>query len=292
MKYTDIPAQPANTAPITKAFSWPQNKKSCLFLSFDFDAETGWIDISPTDWHKKVKVSHGSFGARVGIGKILALLKELELKATFFVPAWTAEAHTQICENILTDGHEIGHHGRFHLLPDIHEMERSLEEIDNGFEILDRVLGIKPVGYRAPLGENYQLFLAHLWRNGIKYSSSWRDDILPYRHVLEDGQDGPIELPANYFFDDWMHGLIVGSGRNLLAREQILSMWNDELEITHEWGGLTTTIFHPQVSGRPSRYKILREFLSTAQQMDDLWIATGREICEHYETIEQKRVEK
>ncbi len=149
------------------------------------------------------------------------------------------------------------------------------------------MLGVKPVGYRAPIGENYPLFLNHLQQKGIRYSSSWRDDIFPYRHVLDDGEKGPIELPANYFFDDWMHGLIVGSGRNLLSREQVLSMWNDELEVTHEWGGLTTTIFHPQVSGRPSRYKILREFLIGAQKMDDLWIAAGHEICEHYEKMER-----
>jgi len=61
-------------------------------------------------------------------------------------------------------------------------------------------------------------------------------------------------------------------------------MWRDELEVTHEWGGITTTILHPQVSGRPSRFKILREFLEEAKELDGLWIANGAQITEHLES--------
>ena len=100
-----------------------------------------------------------------------------------------------------------------------------------------------------------------------------------YRHVLEGGAAGLIELPANYFFDDWMHSMIKGSGRNFTAPELVQSIWRSELEETHEWGALTTTVFHPQVSGRPSPNRTLREFLTFAKSKEDLWIATGDEIA-------------
>jgi peptidoglycan/xylan/chitin deacetylase (PgdA/CDA1 family) len=286
MKYSDIPVRPANRAKVHRTTNWPAEKRSCLFLSFDFDAETAWFDEDPAVWRNVVSVSHDGFGARVGVPKMLELLGEFRLSATFFVPGWVAVAHTAICEDILKAGHEIGHHGGFHIKPDTDDEETSLREIEHGFASLKSALGVEPIGYSAPAGENVGVFLDYLQARGIRYSSSWRDDVFPYRHVLEGGKAGPLELPANYFFDDWMHGLIKGSGRNLVAREQVLSMWMDELEETHEWGGLTTTIFHPQVSGRPSRYRILRQFLEQALALDGLWIANGSQICNHLEATD------
>lgn len=289
MQYSDIPFKPKNPAQPPKHFIWPNGKTSCLFLSFDFDAEAAWFDENPSDWNNEVRISLGAFCARVGVPKILELLELFDLKATFFIPAWTVEAHTKACESILKAGHEIGHHGGYHLQPNPNEPAKALEEIEMGFETLSRVLGVKPVGYRAPLGENCVDYLKVLAEGGIEYSSSWRDDILPYRHIIPGISNAPIELPGNYFFDDWMHGMIKGSQRNLLAREQVLSMWRDELEITHEWGGLLTTIFHPQVSGRPSRFKILREFLQNCKDTNGLWIATGAEINDHFRLVEQSK---
>ena len=286
MRHSDIPKQPSNPSLPARSFHWPDGSRSCLFLSFDFDAETAWFDEDAGDWQKQVRLSHGGYGARVGVPKILELLRELSLTATFFVPAWVVEAHRGVCEAILEDGHEIGHHGTYHLPPNLQDMATSLAEIDRGFDVLNDVLGILPVGYRAPLGENSSVFLSHLADKGIRYSSSWRDDIFPYRHRIDGTNNPPVELPVNYFFDDWMYGMIKGSGRNFIAREQVLSIWADELEVSHEWGALLTTVFHPQVSGRPSRFKILRAFLQQALETDGLWIAPGRDIYEYFQQVE------
>jgi hypothetical protein len=41
-------------------------------------------------------------------------------------------------------------------------------------------------------------------------------------------------------------------------------------------------VLHPQVSGRPMRFRLLREFLTYAKSCADLWIATGAEIAANY----------
>jgi peptidoglycan/xylan/chitin deacetylase (PgdA/CDA1 family) len=46
-------------------------------------------------------------------------------------------------------------------------------------------------------------------------------------------------------------------------------------------------VMHPQVTGRPMRINILREFLDHVLRHGDTWIATGREIAEHYERCEK-----
>lgn len=283
----DLTPRPLNPAPPAPAFAWPDDKKSALFIGFDVDAETAWIGNRPENVDRMVTTSHGGYDARVGITKILELLDDLGLKATFFIPGWTVEAHTAACEPIVAAGHEIGHHGYLHKCPDRNRLDDAYEEIDRGLESLGSRLGVTPVGYRAPSGENFPELLAYLSDRGIRYSSSFRDDIRPYRHQLADGRPGPIEIPVNYAFDDWNFGMTSRlDSRSIFGRDAILPIWREEFEGTHDWGGVTTMVLHPQVSGRPMRWRILRDFLAEISNRDDVWMATGRQITEHYEASE------
>ena len=96
-----------------------------------------------------------------------------------------------------------------------------------------------------------------------------------------------IELPPTACADDWSHGLSARfSPRSLLTREQVLSLWIDELDELREWRAMFTTVLHPQVSGRPMRLRLLREFLTYARGTGDVWIATGHEIAAHFARCE------
>ena len=76
------------------------------------------------------------------------------------------------------------------------------------------------------------------------------------------------------------------SPRPLFGRDEVLSLWIDEFEATHAWGGVTTLVLHPQVSGRPMRWYLLRDFLQHVQAKGDVWIATGAEIESHFSQAE------
>jgi peptidoglycan/xylan/chitin deacetylase (PgdA/CDA1 family) len=284
---TDFPPIAFNRAAPAPHFPWPNGARSALFIGFDVDGETAWIGNTPANGDRLVTVSHGGYDGRVGIERILMLLDELKLKATFFVPGWTALAHQAQCVPIVEAGHEIGHHGYLHRRPERGAFEAAREEIDRGFEALDRALGVRPIGYRAPSGENFPELLAYLADSGLTYSSSFRDDIRPYRHRLHDDRPGPIEIPVNYAFDDWNFGMTSRvDPRPIFGREAVLNLWIDEFEATHSWGGVTTMVLHPQVSGRPMRWHLLRDFLRHVAARDDVWIATGADIARHYAACE------
>ncbi len=286
----DLTPRPLNPAPATPDMVWPNGAKSALFVGFDVDAETAWIGNNPSNVDRMVTTSHGGYDARVGISKIVQLMDELAIKATFFIPGWTALAHPDQCESILKAGHEIGHHGYLHKLPERDKLDAAFEEIDLGYEALQKVLGVRPIGYRAPSGENFPELLGYLAKSGMRYSSSFRDDILPYRHAGGADHTGLVEIPVNFAFDDWNFGMTSRtSSRPIFGRDMVLQMWIDEFEATHAWGGVTTMVLHPQVSGRPMRWHLLREFLLYVQQKSDVWIATGEEIADHYAAQEKAR---
>jgi peptidoglycan/xylan/chitin deacetylase (PgdA/CDA1 family) len=277
-----IPLRPANLTPPAPVFPWPSPYMSAMFLSFDVDAESAWTGKDPSHAERLVTMSFGGFEARVGTPKLLELLDQLGLRATFFITGWSVEAHPAMAESILRAGHEIGHHGFHHLIPDPHDPFIE-EELERGFEVLKRRLGVVPKGYRAPSGEFCEELRTSLVRHGIVYTSSFRDDVRPYRHRLANGAPGTIELPVTASYDDWLLGLTNRfSPRPIFPREHVLSIWKDELDETREWGAMVTTVLHPQCSGRPMRLRLLREFLQYAESCPDLWIATGAEIASHF----------
>ncbi len=282
-----IPPTPANMAGPAPAYPWPIPFTAAMFLSFDVDAESAWTGKDPAHADRLITMSYGGFEARVGTPKLLELLDQLGLKATFFITGWSVDAHPAMCEAILRAGHEIGHHGYHHLMPDPGAPFLE-EELDRGFEALKRGLGVVPTGYRAPVGEFTEALRVALVQRGIVYTSSFRDDVRPYRHVLRDGSPGTIELPVTASYDDWMHGLSARfSPRPIFPKEHVLSIWKDELDETRDWGAMVTTVLHPQCSGRPMRLRLLREFLTYAQSCPDLWIATGEQIVKNFLTHER-----
>jgi peptidoglycan/xylan/chitin deacetylase (PgdA/CDA1 family) len=249
-------------------------------LTFDFDAETLWISRDPENARRPGVLSQGAYGGKVGIPKILELLREEELRGTFFVPGWTAEKYLDRMEAIVKGGHEVGHHGYLHewIDPDYPDKER--EALEKGLESLKKTVGIKPAGYRSPAGETSANMIAMLSEYGFLYDSSLMDDINPYRHVLEDGSRGPIELPWHWSIDDAPYALFaIKSPRAIMTNEHILSIWKQEFMEIYRWGGLVNVLTHPQIIGRPSRLAMLREFIAFVRRYPDVWFATGEEVA-------------
>ena len=56
-------------------------------------------------------MSHQRYGPLVGVPRILELLADLGVPATFFVPGTVAERYPRAVERIAAAGHEIGCHG-------------------------------------------------------------------------------------------------------------------------------------------------------------------------------------
>jgi peptidoglycan-N-acetylglucosamine deacetylase len=84
------------------------------------------------------------------VERILALLAEFEVLATFFVLGSVAEEEPALVPMIAAAGHEIASHGYSHRL--VTELGPALfrDELQRTGEVLERQSGSRPVGFRAP----------------------------------------------------------------------------------------------------------------------------------------------
>ena len=278
-------------SPMPPGFAWPPGKRAGACFTFDFDAESpilfehpeaaGWLDT----------MSHQAYGPRTGVPRILRLLERQGIRATFFVPGYTAERWPEVVRAIRDAGHEIGHHGYLHegahAAPDVETEERHLLR---GLEALHDVAGVRPVGYRGPMWELSYRTPALLARHGFLYDSGLMDADHPYRLATGQGADEPtlIELPVSWSLDDWEPYVylpgITGSGV-IASPADVLARWTLELEALVEAGGLFMLTNHPFVSGRASRAVALEMLIERARAIDGLWIATGEEIARHVATL-------
>lgn len=84
--------------------------------------------------------------------KILDILKENDIKATFFILGNRAEAHPETVRRIKEEGHAIGNHSWSH--PNFTElsMEEALNQVKNTQDELNDIIGYRPSLFRPPYG--------------------------------------------------------------------------------------------------------------------------------------------
>lgn len=109
--------------------------------------------------------------------KILDVLKEYDVKATFFVVGKTDEQSIKAYQRIVEEGHTLAMHSYSHVYGEIYESKESfLEDLEKLQEYLYQITGIWPRFYRFPGGSSntvsktdMQELASCLKENGITY---------------------------------------------------------------------------------------------------------------------------
>jgi peptidoglycan/xylan/chitin deacetylase (PgdA/CDA1 family) len=150
--------------------------------------------------------------------------------------------------------------------------------------VLEPLTGTRPRGFRAPWWELNERTPELLAAAGFAYDSSLMDDDVPYR--LQTAAGPLIELPVHWSLDDWEQYAFLPEpdiGSQLEPPSKVLELWTAELDAMRDEGCLLIPTMHPFLSGRPSRAKMLAEFLAGVRGRGDVWVATLGEIADHAE---------
>ena len=152
---------------------------------FDLPCEHG-VDYDP--------IGQGMAVSTHGVLRILDLLKQESVRATFFCTTNFAAHAPQIIERIMNEGHEVASHGCNHLNPQPKDLAESKQQ-------LEAWTGRKVNGYRQP--RMFPVSDEELERQGYLYNSSLNPAFIPgrYMHISEPRtpfwRGGVLQIPAS-----------------------------------------------------------------------------------------------
>ncbi len=124
------------------------------------------------------------------VGRILELLSQQDIKATFFTLGWLAERYPQLVRNIVAGGHELASHGYGHERASDLSRDAFTQDVTRAKKLLEDLGGQPVLGYRAP---SFSIGTANLWAfdvlaaTGHQYSSS----VYPIKHDHYGMPDSP-----------------------------------------------------------------------------------------------------
>ncbi len=129
--------------------------------------------------------------------RLLGILAEHEVHATFFVLGWVADRFPSLLSRITDLGHEVASHGYWHQLVYSQSPRAFREDIRRSKDVLEAATGQRVEGYRAP---SFSITSQSLWALDILIEEGFRYDasIFPIRHDrygIPDSPRHPYVLP-------------------------------------------------------------------------------------------------
>jgi peptidoglycan/xylan/chitin deacetylase (PgdA/CDA1 family) len=271
----------------------PKGYRCVVNLGCDLDAIALWIGsyglTLPSFMHR------GEFGARVGVPRVLALLRKYNIKATWCVPGHTIETFPEEVKQVVKEGHEIAHHGYIHENITKLSREQEAKYMDMGIDAIKSVTGRKPRGYRSPSWDYSQNTLDLLLERGFEWDSSLMgNDFTPYYLRKGDGPallDKPyhfgeptkiLEIPVSWYLDDFPVQEYMGSHVPWIMQDPdaIYKRWTTIFDYMYENvpGGVLTLTTHPQTIGRAHMIVMLEKVIQHINSRPGVLWATLSEI--------------
>ena len=257
--------------------AWPGGAEVAVALTFDVDGEAPWLGEGIHNERRLTLLSQGRYGPVRGLGRILDLLAELDIRATFYVPGHTADHHPEAVTAILAGGHEVGHHGYLHLGTEDLDAGGQRGELEAGLAALARH-GVRPAGYRSPGWELTPETLALLAGLGFTYDSSLMADDRPYWETS--GTEPLLELPGHWSLCDWpFFGWTPYHGGLLADPARVERIWLEEYESARQEHRAITYTMHPEAIGRGYLLRMLRRVITGMLDRGRPWFATHAQIA-------------
>jgi peptidoglycan/xylan/chitin deacetylase (PgdA/CDA1 family) len=258
---------------------WPDGARVAVLLSFDVDNETvyglrdGEVSVGP--------LSEGQYGHRRALPRVLELLDEEDVPASFFFPAWSLKIAPEQALWIQEreEGHEIAVHGWIHERNTLLDAETERRLLEQAVATVTEISGQRPRGYRAPSWNFSPNTLGIVRDLGFLYESSLMADDRPYE-LLQDGEPtGLLELPVSWILDD--APLLNPQGVRYSSPRELMQVWIDEFERAWEEGTMFLLTMHPHRIGYRSRIVALAGLIEHIKTRTGVWFATHEDAARY-----------
>lgn len=282
-----------------------KNIKVCYGI--DVDCVAGWLgsyggEDSPCD------ISRGVFAGKVGIPRLIDLFERYGIKTTWFACGHSVETFPEEMKKVVEAGHEIALHGYSHENPLAMTPEQEEKILLHCIDILTKLSGKKPVGYRAPWWEFSKVTNDLLVKHGIKYDSSlMHDEFHPYfvrtgdkwypirydqdpetwMKPMEFGKETAlVEVPCSWYLDDLPPQMFIKANANSMgwvSPDVIFELWKNQFDFLYEEGeGVFPITIHPDVSGRPQGILMHRKLIEYMRSKPGVEFINYSQACDMF----------
>ena len=221
------------------------------------------------------------YGIKAGAPRVVKLLKQFDIMASWTVAALSLENHPEIAEAIVELGHEPVSHGwrwvhQFRL-----NEEQEREFIRKAVTSIEKTCGVRPYGWlsRYMLTDNTRRLLIE---EGFSYHMDdysgdvpfWDRETVPAKPMVI----VPYQLDNNDM-KMWTDPAMTPEQWLAYAKHNFDQVYREGVEGNPKMMSLG---LHLRIIGRPGRIWALEEFFKHVRQHDGVWVTTRKAIADHY----------
>jgi peptidoglycan/xylan/chitin deacetylase (PgdA/CDA1 family) len=207
------------------------------------------------------------FSVTRALPRLLDLLAETGLRATFFVEGLNAELYPDTLRELDAAGHEVALHGWRHEPWADLEPARERALLERGLERMG-ALGLRPVGFRPPGGDLTPASLGLLRELGFEYCSPAGGQV--------EVCDGLVVLPFRWELIDAFHYLPnFAELRGAQEPRSPAALRAAVMGALDTADGHLTLLFHPFLTEPDERLEVLRDVL---QRLHDVHCVPCRDV--------------
>lgn len=285
--------------PAPEGFTWPGGKKLALSIVVNVeegaerridegDARPEPVDELGAVPGKPIRI-HGNesnyqYGINRGALRVLKLLEQAGLPATWTVCGQALEKAPWLARAIVDRGDEPCNHGHKWAFTAFMSPEEERTFIQQGTQSIEATTGRRPAGWLSRYLHT-DITRRILIEQGYSYHMDDYSDDFPYWSLteMEDGSTKPI-IVLPYAIDS-------NDMKFWLAPAFTPDMWLDYARRTFDWlyreaeedgARIMSLGLHLRIIGRPGRIDAFRQFLAHVQQHDGVWVAKREDIAAHF----------
>lgn len=233
--------------------------------------------VLPPEIRNLAMESMYEYGSRVGVWRLLALFREMRVKATFFANAVAFEQNPAVAQATVGDGHEICSHGyRWEEVFRLSE-EEERQHMRMAIESFQKTCGRRPVGWYCRYGPSVNTRALVVDEGGFIYDCDAYNDDVPY--FVEVDAKRHLVLPYTPDINDFSFWNAPGFVTAPEFARYLIDSFNQLYSESAVTPRMMSVGLHPRIIGRPGRISGLREFIEHASRYSDVWFATREEIA-------------
>ena len=248
---------------------WPDGARMVISMSMQMEAgaqpssgaespmppiDLKYPDLPATKWYE--------YGFKEGLPRLLDMFDRQQVKVTSHMVGAAVDLHPRLAREIVQRGHEASGHGQTWTAQYSMTPEQERESYEQSIKSIERATGTKPVGFNA------------FWLRGTPHTLEILQELGFIYYIDDASRDEPflinvkgrpfVVVPYTLHMND-----IVNYETRYFSSQEYAGDLKAEFDMLYAESGnrrrMMSVSAHDRIAGRPSRTKVLEDFIAYAQ---------------------------